>query len=241
VSGVGGGRQYNGRVYDPGTGFHDYGARMYWPEIGRFISADSFLGDPANPASLNRYSYVHNNPYKYTDPTGHFAFLAAIPAICAAGACEAIASAALWTAAAIGLVAVADVAVHTTGRPADAPSGSASPPGQAPVDVATSPPPPQAPVDPALLAIPASAAAAAATVTTMEASRPWIGGSGKPVSHTVKHPNRKAAQDAAQADTTKGKAPVHHKANPDTGAPPHYHPVDSGSDQQPVHHDYPKR
>jgi RHS repeat-associated protein len=63
--------QYNGRVYDAGTGFHDYGARLYWPEIGRFVSADSYLGDPANPASLSRYSYVHNNPYKYTDATGH--------------------------------------------------------------------------------------------------------------------------------------------------------------------------
>jgi RHS repeat-associated protein len=62
--------QYHGRVYDPGTGFHDYGARMYWPQIGRFISADSFQGSIANPASLNRYSYVLNNPYRYVDPTG---------------------------------------------------------------------------------------------------------------------------------------------------------------------------
>jgi RHS repeat-associated protein len=63
--------QYNGRVFDPGTGFHDYGARMYWPQIGRFISADSYAGTPGDPASLNRYCYVNNNPYKYTDPTGH--------------------------------------------------------------------------------------------------------------------------------------------------------------------------
>jgi RHS repeat-associated protein len=72
VSGQAGDRQYNGRVYDPGTGFHDYGARMYWPAIGRFISADSYQGDIASPASLNRYSYVLNNPYRYVDPTGHF-------------------------------------------------------------------------------------------------------------------------------------------------------------------------
>jgi RHS repeat-associated protein len=63
--------QYNGRVFDSGTGFHDYGARMYWPQIGRFISADSVTGNIADPASLNLYSYVKNNPYKYTDPTGH--------------------------------------------------------------------------------------------------------------------------------------------------------------------------
>lgn len=66
-----GDRQYNGRVYDAGTGFHDYGARMYWPEIGRFISADSSSGDIASPVSLNRYAYVHDNPYKFVDPDGH--------------------------------------------------------------------------------------------------------------------------------------------------------------------------
>jgi RHS repeat-associated protein len=71
ASGTEGDRQYNGRVYDPGTGFHDYGARMYGPWIGRFISADSVLGNLSVPASLNRYSYVHNNPYKYVDPSGH--------------------------------------------------------------------------------------------------------------------------------------------------------------------------
>jgi len=26
---------------------------------------------PANPQALNRYSYVQNNPLRYTDPTGH--------------------------------------------------------------------------------------------------------------------------------------------------------------------------
>ncbi len=69
--GEAGDRQYNGRVYDAGTGFHDYGARMYWPQIGRFVSPDSDPGDIDNPPSLNLYSYVWNNPYKYTDPDGH--------------------------------------------------------------------------------------------------------------------------------------------------------------------------
>jgi monoamine oxidase len=43
----------------------------HWPELGRFVSADSYGGSYADPASLNRYSYVHNNPYSYTDPMGH--------------------------------------------------------------------------------------------------------------------------------------------------------------------------
>jgi RHS repeat-associated protein len=68
-------RQFNGRVYDRGTGFHDYGARLYWPQIGRFIGTDTAGADLRNPISLNRYSYTFDNPYKYTDPDGHLPFL----------------------------------------------------------------------------------------------------------------------------------------------------------------------
>lgn len=37
------------------------------------MSADTIVPDPENPASYNRYSYVYNNPLKYTDPSGHCA------------------------------------------------------------------------------------------------------------------------------------------------------------------------
>jgi RHS repeat-associated protein len=53
------------------TGLYYYNARYYDPGIGRFISADTIVPNPANPQSLNRYSYCLNNPLKYTDPTGH--------------------------------------------------------------------------------------------------------------------------------------------------------------------------
>ena len=49
-----------------GTGYYDYGARMYDPFTGRWLSADSNADD-----GLNRYSYVRNNPLKFNDPTGH--------------------------------------------------------------------------------------------------------------------------------------------------------------------------
>jgi hypothetical protein len=49
----------------------DYGARFYSPILGRFISADSVVPQPRNPQSLNRYSYVINNPLAFTDPNGH--------------------------------------------------------------------------------------------------------------------------------------------------------------------------
>jgi hypothetical protein len=41
------------------------------PYINRFVSADTIVPNPTNPQSLNRYSYVTNNPLRYTDPTGH--------------------------------------------------------------------------------------------------------------------------------------------------------------------------
>jgi len=47
------------------------GARMYDPELGRFISPDTIIPDPGNPQDLNRYAYVRNNPLAYVDPSGH--------------------------------------------------------------------------------------------------------------------------------------------------------------------------
>lgn len=47
--------------------------RIYDPAIGRFISADSFIQDPYNAQSYNRYAYAFNNPLKYVDPTGYIA------------------------------------------------------------------------------------------------------------------------------------------------------------------------
>jgi hypothetical protein len=35
---------------------------------------------PVNPQALNRYSYVQNNPVKYTDPSGHSVYLSAAEA-----------------------------------------------------------------------------------------------------------------------------------------------------------------
>jgi RHS repeat-associated protein len=52
-------------------GIYHYQARFYSPKLGRFLSADTIVPSYANPQSLNRFSYVINNPLKYTDPTGH--------------------------------------------------------------------------------------------------------------------------------------------------------------------------
>jgi len=92
--------QFTGQRLDA-TGLYYYNARYYDPEIGRFISADTFVqqstdfntvagvltvnmlpsgvypkngGQAAsNPQALNRYTYTLNNPVRYTDPNGWWA------------------------------------------------------------------------------------------------------------------------------------------------------------------------
>jgi RHS repeat-associated protein len=55
------------------TGLMFYNARYYSPYLNRWIQPDTIVPDPANPQSLNRYSYVYNNPVKRTDSTGRCA------------------------------------------------------------------------------------------------------------------------------------------------------------------------
>jgi len=63
---------FTGKELDPETGFYYYGGRYYDAGLARFISADPFVPTPANPQSLNRYSYVLNNPVNLIDPSGYF-------------------------------------------------------------------------------------------------------------------------------------------------------------------------
>ncbi len=64
--------KFTDQELDPESGLYNYDARLYDSVIGRFISADTFIPDPFNPQSFNRYSYVYNNPLRYIDPTGHW-------------------------------------------------------------------------------------------------------------------------------------------------------------------------
>jgi len=63
--------QFTGQYHDTDLGLYFYNARYYDSALGRFIQADSIVPNPANPQSLNRYSYTLGNPLRYTDPTGH--------------------------------------------------------------------------------------------------------------------------------------------------------------------------
>ena len=45
--------------------------RIYDPNLGRFMTADSVIPDADDSQSYNRYSYVFNNPLTMIDPDGH--------------------------------------------------------------------------------------------------------------------------------------------------------------------------
>jgi RHS repeat-associated protein len=67
--------QFTGQKLDSGTGLYYYGARYYDLVTGRFISPDLIVPGAGSPQDLNRYAYTLNNPVRYTDPSGHCAFL----------------------------------------------------------------------------------------------------------------------------------------------------------------------
>ena len=62
---------YAGYQYDKETGLYYLNARMYDPKTARFLQEDTYLGDRNDPLSLNLYTYCHNEPLMYTDPTGY--------------------------------------------------------------------------------------------------------------------------------------------------------------------------
>jgi RHS repeat-associated protein len=64
--------KFTGKEYDEETSLYYFGARYYDPAIGRFLSPDTVLPSLTDGQTLNRYSYVRNNPIMYIDPTGHF-------------------------------------------------------------------------------------------------------------------------------------------------------------------------
>ncbi|EPJ48893.1 MAG: hypothetical protein OFPI_27180 [Osedax symbiont Rs2] len=63
-------RGFTGHEHIDELGLIHMNGRIYDPQLGRFLSADRHIQSPFNSQSFNRYSYVINNPLKYTDPTG---------------------------------------------------------------------------------------------------------------------------------------------------------------------------
>ena len=63
--------KYNGQELDQESDFYYFNARHYDPELARFVTADVVVDGEDTTAGWNRYMYVHGNPIKYKDPTGH--------------------------------------------------------------------------------------------------------------------------------------------------------------------------
>ncbi|WP_440110731.1 RHS repeat-associated core domain-containing protein [Paenibacillus sp. QZ-Y1] len=63
--------RYAGEYWDETVGLQYLRARWYDPGMARFIGEDTYEGELNDPLSLNLYSYVHNNPLKFVDPSGH--------------------------------------------------------------------------------------------------------------------------------------------------------------------------
>ena len=63
---------YTGYEKDTESGLEFAQARYYNSQHGRFTSVDPLTasGNIKNPQTFNRYSYVLNSPYKFTDPLG---------------------------------------------------------------------------------------------------------------------------------------------------------------------------
>src|SRR6185312_7468836 len=69
-----GGREFTGQEQIPDVGLVNMNGRLYDPALGRFLSPDPHIQHLDDPQSYNRYSYVTNNPLRYTDPTGYWSW-----------------------------------------------------------------------------------------------------------------------------------------------------------------------
>ncbi len=63
-------RGFTGHEHLPQFNLINMNGRLYDPTICRMLSPDNYVQDPTSTQSYNRYSYVLNNPLKYTDPSG---------------------------------------------------------------------------------------------------------------------------------------------------------------------------
>jgi len=63
--------RYAGYQYDEESKLYYLNARYYDPKIARFLTEDTVRGTGNDPLSLNLYTYSHNEPVMYIDPSGH--------------------------------------------------------------------------------------------------------------------------------------------------------------------------
>lgn len=62
--------RFAGERFDPTSELYHLRARFYDPGSGRFTTRDPFEGSTRDPMSRHRYTYAHQNPVSFMDPTG---------------------------------------------------------------------------------------------------------------------------------------------------------------------------
>jgi RHS repeat-associated protein len=67
-------RLYTGQRQETEIGLYYYNARWYDPALGRFVQADTIVPESQGVQGWDRFAYVYNNPVRYTDPSGNWAF-----------------------------------------------------------------------------------------------------------------------------------------------------------------------
>ena len=72
LSSSGNNYKFTGKERDSESGLDNFGARYDSSQYGRFMSPDPLGGKLIDPQTLNKYSYVRNNPINLTDPTGMY-------------------------------------------------------------------------------------------------------------------------------------------------------------------------
>ncbi len=63
---------YTGEWWEDDIGLLYLRSRWYMPETGRFINQDTWEGEQEQPQTLHLYTYVHNNPVNFIDPSGQW-------------------------------------------------------------------------------------------------------------------------------------------------------------------------
>ena len=61
---------FTGHDGDDELGLINMRGRIYDPKLGRFLTTDPIVSRPHFGQSWNPYSYVHNSPLNFTDPSG---------------------------------------------------------------------------------------------------------------------------------------------------------------------------
>jgi RHS repeat-associated protein len=61
---------FTGHEDEDDLGLVNMRGRIYDPKLGRFLQTDPIVSTPVSGQSWNPYSYVHNSPLNFTDPSG---------------------------------------------------------------------------------------------------------------------------------------------------------------------------